>query len=86
MNPGVSLGTPGPKKYWEDSKWVNEHAAEISEQYPNQWVALLDKAVIAAGQDGADVEKTAAEKAGQKDFVIFFAEKGIHGYKIRTIS
>ena len=76
----ISLPSPGPKEYWEDSRWVNEHAAEISQQYPNQWVAVMDDAVIAAGRDGAEVEKTATEKAGQKDFVIFFAEKGIHVY------
>ncbi len=72
-----SLPSAGPREYWEDSKWVNEHAAEISQQYPNQWVAVVDKAVIAAGRDGAEVEKTATEQAGQKDFVIFYAEKGI---------
>ncbi len=76
----ISFPSPGPKEYWEDSKWVNEHAEEISLQHPNQWVAVVDKMVIAAGIDGAEVEKTATEKAGQKDFVIFFAEKGIHVY------
>ena len=78
----ISLPTSGPKEYWEDNKWVNEHSAEISQRYPNQWVAVVDKAVIAAGQDGAEVERTAIEKAGKKDFVIFFAEKGIHVYSI----
>ncbi len=69
----ISLPSPGPKEYWEDSKWVNEHAVEISQQYPNKWVAVMDKAVVAAGRDGAKVEKMAMEKAGQKEFVIFFA-------------
>ncbi len=59
----ISLPSPGPTEYWEDSKWVNEHAAEISRQYPNQWVAVVDKAVIAAGRDGAEVEKMATDSS-----------------------
>ena len=59
-------------------KWTRRR--DIQAKYPNQWMAVVDKAVIAAGRDGPEVEKTAMEKAGQKDFVIFFAEKGIHVY------
>ncbi|MBL7075131.1 hypothetical protein ISS37_07830 [candidate division KSB1 bacterium] len=76
----VQLPNPAPKKYWEDSRWAHEHSVEISERYPNQWIAILNKKVIAAGKDGSKVEKNGAEKAGDQEFVIFFAEKGIHIY------
>ncbi len=76
----IPLPSPGPREYWDDSKWANEHATEIAQQYPNQWVAVADKTVVAAGIDGAEVERMATKKAVQRDFVIFFAEKGIHVY------
>lgn len=72
---------PSPsKEYWEDSQWALEHATELSEQYPNQWVAIVNKEVIATGRDGSEVEKITVEKTGRQEFVIIFAEQGIHVY------
>lgn len=78
--PPSSLPSLAPKEYWEDSRWVSEHFSEIAQQYPNQWVAVVDKKVIATGKDGAEVEKITFEKTGRQEFVIILAEKGIHVY------
>lgn len=75
-----SLPSPAPKEYWEDSRWANEHYSEIAQQYPNLWVTIVDKKVIAAGKSIAEIEKFTVEKTGRQEFVIFFAEKGIHVY------
>lgn len=75
------LPSPASKEYWEDSDWALEHSSEISQKYPNQWVAIADKKVVAAGKDGSEVEKMATEKIGKREFVIIFAEKGIHVYQ-----
>ena len=71
------LPQPPPRRYWEDSRWAHEHAEEIAERYPNQWVAVTGQQVVAAGQDGAEVERIAMEKAGHREIVMIFAEKGI---------
>ena len=76
----VKVPPPSPKKYWEDRKWVSEHISEISEKYPNQWVVVADKKIIAAGEDGQAVRDKALKMVEHEDFVIFFSEKGIHVY------
>ena len=69
---GMRLSSPGPKEYWEDSKWASEHFSEIVKKYPDQWVAIVDKKVVAAGRTIAYVEKIATEKTGRDEFPIYF--------------
>jgi len=77
----AALPPPASREYWEDSDWALEHSSEISQKYPNQWVAIVNKKVVAAGKNGSEVEKIATEKMGKREFVIIFAEKGIHVYQ-----
>ena len=81
---GIKLPSPGPIDYWEDSKWASEHFADIVKGYPNQWVAIVDKKVVAAGTTIAEVEKEGTERTGREEFPIYFAERGIRVYKHRT--
>lgn len=77
---GMRLPPLGPKEYWENSEWAYEHMNEISEKYPNQWVVIYDKKVVAASTSGSEAEHIATEKVGNQEFVILFAEKGIRVY------
>ncbi len=77
---GVNLPAPGSPDYWEDSRWANENFAEIVKKYPNQWVAIVDKRVVAAGKTIAEVEEACRIKSGRKDVPIYLAEKGIRVY------
>ena len=76
----MKLPSRGSKEYWEDSKWAYEHMHEISEKYPNQWVVIFNKKVIADSRGGSEAEQIATEKVGNQEFVILFAEKGIRVY------
>ncbi len=71
---------PTPEEYWEDSDWADEHIDEITETYPNLWVAVVNKQVVASGKVIAEIRKEAQEKTGRTNFPIIFAEKGIHVY------
>ncbi len=64
------------KEFWDDNEWSLEHATEISKRYPNQWVAIVDKQIIAAGKNAKEVGKVTIRKSGRKEFVIYFAEQG----------
>ena len=77
---GMRLPSPVSQEYWEDSEWAYEHMNEISEKYPNQWVVIYDKKVVAASTSGSEAEHIATEKVGNQEFVILFAEKGIRVY------
>jgi len=34
---------PLPARFWEDERWLFEHMAELTEQYPDQWVVVYKK-------------------------------------------
>jgi len=38
-----------PNEFWEDQRWALEHCAELGEQYPDMWIAVLDKEIVAVG-------------------------------------
>ena len=69
---------PTPEEYWEDRKWAYDHIDEIVKAYPNLWVAVVDKKVIASGKVIADVERAAEKSTGRKEFPVILAERGIH--------
>ncbi|NUO81178.1 hypothetical protein HUU05_13955 [candidate division KSB1 bacterium] len=73
---------PTPREYWEDNDWANTHIAEIAAAYPNLWVAVVDKQVVASGKIISDVRKAAETKTGKTHFPVVFAERGytcLHG-------
>lgn len=69
-----------PPAYWVDSQWADEHIADLAQAYPNLWVAVIDKQVVASGKVIAEVRRTAEAQSGKTHFPIIFAERGIHVY------
>lgn len=69
-----------PKEFWEDRDWAYKHLTELSRQYPNQWIAVVNKKVIASGEIAAEVKKIAKEKTGRKDVPVVLVERGLHVY------
>jgi len=70
-----------PKEYWDDDRWANEHYNDIVKQYPNQWIAVVDKKVVASGKSIAEVIKKAKLTYAGREFPVLFAEYGIHIYE-----
>lgn len=71
---------PIDPRYWEDMDWAYEHYATLAAEHPNQWVAVVDGRVVAAGMDLGKVESVARGIAGRKDVAVLFVERGIHVY------
>jgi len=40
---------PLPARFREDERWLFEHVAELTEQYPDQWIVIYKKQVIGIG-------------------------------------
>jgi hypothetical protein len=58
--------------------WAYANHADLERAYPNQWVAIVDEQVVAAGPDLGEVESQAAEVTDRFDIAILFVEQGIH--------
>ena len=69
-----------PKEFWDDEDWAYDNYNNLVRKYPNQWVAVVDKQVVAAGKNGTEVIETTRKKTGRKEFPVIFVEKGIRVY------
>lgn len=69
-----------PARYWDDSDWAIANAQTLSENYPNQWVAVYNKKVIANDKELGPVVNRAREH-GAGDAVFTYIERGFHVYK-----
>lgn len=40
-----------PREFWEDMKWGREHFSDLMASYPDQWVAIVERKIVAVGKD-----------------------------------
>jgi hypothetical protein len=65
----------------QDFKWLTEHYQELVRQYPDRWIAVYGKEVVAVADNGADAERLAKErKGGDCQPVIAFIEGRAYVY------
>lgn len=55
---------PLPARFWEDERWLFEHVAELTRQYPEQWVVIYREQVVAVGRSRREARQAAVEKLG----------------------
>ncbi|MFQ6062809.1 MAG: DUF5678 domain-containing protein [Methanosarcinales archaeon] len=61
----------------EDMKWADEHYIQLQDQYPDMWVAIHDKKIIAYHEEAGAARRKAIEKLGEgKDFLMEYVLSG----------
>ncbi len=63
-----------PDEFWEDQDWAFDNYTEWMKKYPDQWIAVVDKKVVAAGKDIGEIERIAQEETGRKHFPVLYIE------------
>ena len=53
------------KQYFEDMRWASSRDCDLS-PYLYLWVAIVEKKMVAAGEDPEKVEEEAMQKTGKK--------------------
>ena len=66
-----------PDEFWEDKDWAFDNYSEWMQKYPDQWIAIVDKKVVAVGKNIREVERIAQDKTGRKDFPVIYIEGGV---------
>jgi hypothetical protein len=69
-----------PPRFWEDEEWAYAHYAELLNQYPNKWVAIVDKEVVAVSDGSGRILDEARAKTGRTHIAMVFIEDGSHVY------
>lgn len=71
---------PMPERFWEDNQWTIDHYDELAHKYADEWVAVVNKTVVASGESIGEVKRKAERKTGEKHIPVMFIEKGVHIY------
>ena len=71
---------PRDKEYDADLQWKRENAAALVKAYPDQWVAIADKQVIACGKTIGATLKKARKKGVSSSLVLTFIEGQMYIY------
>jgi len=58
------------EQFWEDMQWGEDNYTELVKRYPDQWVAIVNKKVVAFGGSLRDIEIEAERKTNKKKEVI----------------
>jgi len=59
-----------PKEFWDDMKWGEKHYSELVKKYPDKWVAIVNKKVVADGKSIKNTEIEAERKTSRKKELI----------------
>ncbi len=69
-----------PKNFWDDDSWAHENYQTLLKNYPNQWVAIFNKAVIGAHEDLKILKKFLAKKIKSHVVPLIHIEDASHVY------
>ncbi len=53
-----------PLSFREDQEWALENYQQFMKEYPDQWIAIYGKKVVATGKDLGSVEEAAKRATG----------------------
>ena len=70
-----------PKEFWEDMRWGQAHKSELMGKYRGEWVAIVNKKVVASGKNLSKVKEEAMKITKKELFPALFVESGAHIYK-----
>lgn len=62
--------------YLRNSEWIYEHIDELTQRFPNQWIAVHNGAVIASGPDLSAVTRDAELVAPELEIACHFVNDG----------
>lgn len=69
-----------PKEFWDDMDWGRNHFSELMKDYPDMWIAIVNKKVVSAGKDLGKVIEEAKWKTKRKHIPVKFIDCGAHLY------
>lgn len=53
-----------PKEFWDDKNWGEKNYPKLQDKYPNKWIAIVNKRVVASGKSLKNTELEAERKTG----------------------
>jgi len=73
------------KEFLEDLDWAGAHHSELMKKYPEKWVAILNKKVIAVGETLEKVKEKAKALTGKEHIPVYFVDSCSNIYESKFI-
>ncbi|MBU0567359.1 hypothetical protein KJ693_05165 [bacterium] len=68
------------KKFWEDKRWGTEHYQDFIKKYPDMWIAVVNRKVVASSKSITEAKEKARRETKRKDIPLLFVEGSVHVY------
>jgi hypothetical protein len=68
------------KKFWDDDKWALANYGSLVKKYPDKWIAVVNKQVVAYGDGIDEVRDIARKKTKRVHIPVLFIEGKAHVY------
>jgi hypothetical protein len=85
MQQNASSPPRPPQRYWDDSQWAIQNIQMLTASFPNEWVAVFNKQVVAHHPD-LDQVLTTTQSNRLNSPVIKFIERGMYVYNLVDVS
>lgn len=56
----------------KNDEWFKENYLDLIQEHPREWIAVMDRKIIAIGSTEVEAENLANEVAGEKEYSIYF--------------
>ena len=56
----------------KNDEWFKENYIDLIEEHPREWIAVMDRAIIAIGATRTEADDKAKAIAGERDYSIYF--------------
>lgn len=56
----------------KNDEWLKENFFDLVEEHPREWIAVMDKRIIARGATRIEAEDKGRAIAGDNDFSVYF--------------
>ena len=56
----------------KNDEWFKENYIDLIEEHPREWIAVMDRAIIAIGATRTEADDKAKAVAGERDYSIYF--------------
>lgn len=87
ISPSKEIEPKDDREFWESFSWVEKHYPELKEKYPDKWVAVIDKNVVAYSESIKEVEEEAERvtKKTKEEIPVIFIEGNARIYSLEKI-
>ncbi|MDI6794882.1 MAG: DUF5678 domain-containing protein, partial [bacterium] len=70
-----------PREFWDDREWAYAHYQDLAKKYPDKWVAIMDKEIVAVSDGSGNILEEARARTKREYIPIVFLARPLAATK-----